>query len=691
MKSKVILILILSLKFVSVFAQKEITENMDFERIIENLLPAQELDMDYNDVYDRLISLYSKPLDLNSADRSVLQSLFILSEEQISGILEYRKMYGKFLSAYELLSVEGFDKETVEQILPFVSIVANAKESFRSSIGNPDNNELFLRYQTTLEQKKGYTPPDTSSTGKITSRYAGNPGRIYGRYLFAKESQYSLGFTFEKDPGEQIVWDKKSSRYGLDYYSFHLMVENKWIFKKIIIGDFSMDFGQSLVFGSGVRMGKGYEPITTIRRNNMGLKPYRSVYENKDFSGIAISSGSKSLEFNVFYSLVKRDAILRADSEIDSDQYISYIQTIGLHRTLSEINAKHKLSDQSFGGNINFKTNNRKLEIGLNGICTKFSLPVQPTIKKYNQFEFKGLRNALGGVYFNYHLKNAHIFSEMAISESKGKAIAAGIVASLSSQVQISLHLRSYDKNYHSFYAEGFGENTKNANEQGVYWGIKLNPVSGLILAAYYDFYQFPWLKYQVDKPSSGKDFMFSTTYELSKQLSFRAQYRYKSKEINNTKEGFQVAQIVPKSTDRLLLDMNYWINANYSIKTRIQYSRVDFNHTRTSGFILSQDLNYTNKRITFSTRFALFDTDNYDNRQFIYERDLLYVYSVPFFYNRGARFYFLAKYQIAKKVTFWFKYSKTKYLNLDTIGSELEEIDGDNVSNISLQTRLRF
>ena len=376
MKIRAILFLVLSFHFYYSWGQSEITENLDFERVIENLLPQQEYDVDYNDLYDRLFTLYSNPLDLNIVSRADLQSLFFLSEEQISGLIEYREKYGKFLSYFELLSIDGFEKETVQQLIPFVNIELNPRESLKTSFSHPGNHDLFLRYQTILEQKKGYTPPDTTSTGKITSRYAGNQNRLYARYLYSKSGQYSFGFTVEKDPGERITWDPQTSRYGLDYYSFHGMIENRWIFKKIVVGDFSMDYGQGLIYGSGIRIGKGFEPVTTIRRNNLGLRPYRSVYENKDFSGVAISTEVKSREINVFYSYVNRDAIVRQDTIDERDQFISYIQTIGLHRTSSEISAKHTLSDQSLGGNINFKTNNGKLEIGLNGIYTKYNIPL---------------------------------------------------------------------------------------------------------------------------------------------------------------------------------------------------------------------------------------------------------------------------------------------------------------------------
>ena len=688
---RAILFSVLSFPFYYGWAQNEITENLNFERVIENLLPQQEFDLDYNDLYDRLFTLYSNPLDLNKVKRTDLQSLFFLTEEQISGLLEYKESYGKILSYFELLSIEGFEKETVQRLIPFVIIDLNPVESLKTSISHPDNHELFLRYQTTLEQKKGYTTADTTSSGRVTSRYAGDPNRLYARYLYSKSRQYSFGFTVEKDPGERITWDPQTSRYGLDYYSFHGMIENRWIFKKIVIGDFSMDYGQGLIYGSGIRIGKGFEPVTTIRRNNLGIRPYRSVYENKNFSGIAISTMGKSLEFNVFYSYINRDAILREDTIAVQDQFISYIQTIGLHRTPSEINAKHSLSDQSFGGNVNFKTGNRKMEIGLNGIYTKYNFPLLPNSRKYNQFEFSGLTNHLGGLYFNYYLKNAHVFGEMAVSKSKGKAISTGIVASLSSQIQASIHYRNYDKNFHSFYGKAFGENTKIGNEQGIYWGLRILPISKLVITTYFDFFNFPWLKYQVDAPSQGKDFMISGTYLVNQNLNFRFQYRNKTKEMNYKDEELPYVLIEPKTTERLLLDMDFAINANFSMKTRIQGSHVDFNSKTGTGFILAQDIIYTQQKYSLSTRFAIFDTDNYDNRQFIYERDLLYVYSIPSFYNQGVRYYIVGRYNLSKNVSFWIKFAQTKYYGTETIGSGLERIIGETKSNLSFQFRLRL
>ncbi len=687
---------ILLISFLVIFthqvrAQKEVTENLDFERIIENLLPSQEYDLDYNDLYDRLFTLYSNPLDLNTLVRADLQALFFLSEEQITGIIDYRLKYGKFISVYELTTIDGFDLETAQRLIPFVVVELNKRASFRRNLERPDNHEVFIRYQTVLEQKKGYTSPDTTSSGKINSRYAGDPNRLYARYLYSKSGEYSFGFTVEKDPGEKLIWDPNTSRYGLDYYSFHAMIENRWIFKKIIIGDFNMDYGQGLVFGSGFRIGKGFEPVTTVRRNNMGLRPYRSVYENKDFSGAAFSTNLKSFEFNGFYSFVRRDAIIREDSYDDRDHFISYIQTVGLHRTASEINAKHQLSDQSIGGNINYKSRNQKLEIGLNGLFTNYNVPLIPNTKKYNQFDFVGVSNHLGGMYFNYHLKNIHAFGEMAISKSSGKAISTGIIASLSSQVQASVHYRNYGKEYHSFYGNAFGENSKIGNEQGIYWGLKILPVPKLIVSFYYDYFMFPWLKYRVNAPSDGHDIMAAATYAYSRKLNFRFQYRQKAKDLNNKIKNEPLVRIETQTTKRVLFDMKYDLDDHFSLKTRLQWSDVDFAGLNSNGFIIAQDLNYKHARYALSARFALFDTDDYDSRQYIYERDLLYVYSIPSFYDKGVRYYLVGKYVVSRSLSFWLKFSQTKYSSRESIGSGLEEINGDTKSNIGFQMRVRI
>jgi hypothetical protein len=673
------------------FGQEGQLDQLDFENIIQKLLPQQEFDVDYNDFYDRLFTLYTAPIDINRAQRSDFQSLYFLNELQIDGILHYRDTYGSFRTLFELMTIEGFDRTTIEQLKHFVRISNEDEQKWYNTLLKPVNHQVFLRYQTVMEAQKGYSTPDTLSDGSLTSRYAGGPSRLYGRYLYARPGSYSFGFTTEKDPGEKLTWDPSTHRYGMDYYAFHAMIENLGMVQKVIVGDFTMDFGQGLVFGSGIRVGKGIAPVSTIRRNNMGLRPYRSVYESRDYRGLALSARHKKLDFHVFVSNVPRDARWIDQEDINSQPLASGISEVGLHRTPTEIASKHSLKDRAIGANINLRLLNSKLEIGVNGIQNRYSAELLPTRDKYRLYQFQGISNYNVSSYINYFWKRGHLFGELASSRSGGMALSSGVIVSLSSQVQTALHYRNYGREYHAYANNAFGENTSSSNEEGLYWGISIKPLRNVLVTGYFDYFSFPWLKYRVDAPSVGRDFMASVIYDFDSKTSIRFQFRDKIKDENHTEDDERIVSIVAKNTQRLIFDISHQASSQFSFRTWIQHIRVNLPDNESIGFMLAQDISYKAKKVSLAGRFALFDSDDYDSRMFIYERDLLYVYSVPSFSNQGARYYLLASYNYSPAVSFWLKFAQTRFYNLSTIGSGLDQIDGDTKSNLSFQVRLKF
>lgn len=136
---------------------------------------------------------------------------------------------------------------------------------------------------------------------------------------------------------------------------------------------------------------------------------------------------------------------------------------------------------------------------------------------------------------------------------------------------------------------------------------------------------------------------------------------------------------------------MNYQITPSLSTHSRLQKSSLLINDLRSSGYIVAQDVVISKSIFSISARFSLFDTDNYDTRQFIYERDILYVYSIPAFYNSGVRYYLITKYNFSKNATLWIKVGQTKYYGVESIGSGLEEIKGDQRTGFSAQLRIKI
>ena len=80
------------------------------------------------------------------------------------------------------------------------------------------------------------------------------------------------------------------------------------------------------------------------------------------------------------------------------------------------------------------------------------------------------------------------------------------------------------------------------------------------------------------------------------------------------------------------------------------------------------------------------FETDSYNSRMYAYEDDILYSFSIPVFYGKGYRYYFNIKYDINKKLSFWMRWSQTIYKDQNTIGTGLDQINGNTKSTLELQ-----
>ena len=70
--------------------------------------------------------------------------------------------------------------------------------------------------------------------------------------------------------------------------------------KKLVLGDFALQFGQGLTMWAGSGFGKG-AGITTIAKQDFGLKPYSSVNEASFLRGIATAFSFKKISFTPFF------------------------------------------------------------------------------------------------------------------------------------------------------------------------------------------------------------------------------------------------------------------------------------------------------------------------------------------------------------------------------------------------------
>ena len=87
----------------------------------------------------------------------------------------------------------------------------------------------------------------------------------------------------------------------------------------------------------------------------------------------------------------------------------------------------------------------------------------------------------------------------------------------------------------------------------------------------------------------------------------------------------------------------------------------------------------------------ALFDTEGNENRQYAYERDVLYAFSIPAYSGRGIRNYLLVQYRMSRKVDIWARIARSTFYDRNEIGTGLETIEDDRRTEVKLQLRYKL
>ncbi|NDK55163.1 helix-hairpin-helix domain-containing protein [Pontibacter fetidus] len=689
----VVLLLILYLPS-KLKAQDYPRQTIDFDLFVQELFAQQEDEnISYEDLYETLFQYYQQPINLNNTTPEELASLFILSRPQIASFFKHIHDNGKLLSIYELQAIPDFDLITIYQLLPFVKVddaglYADSRPLWQRMIGE-DNNALILRYERTLQERHGYSSVDSSSRSQ--SRYLGSPDKLYLRYRNSVAQDYSFGITAEKDPGEDFTWDRSTRRYGFDFYSAHFQLYNKGRFKTIAIGDYQLQIGQGLQLSSGYSVGKGSETIITLSRANLGIRPYSSVLESAFFRGAAVTYRlTDDLNLTGFYSNKRADANLQGDTISDDfTETFTGIQTSGFHRTTTELANKGQVREQIFGSSLQY--HKQAFTLGFTAVGTNYSSPIQKTDVAYQHFEFSGESNYTAGANYSYTWQNVYLFGETAMSKSGGVGSVNGLIANLSNKAEVAMLYRYYSRSFHSLYGGAFGEGSRNINERGFYTGIKLKPIARWELTAYYDRFTFPWLRYRVDAPSYGDEYLVRLYFKPNRQSALYGQFRTESKGLNAPNNTTAIDYVAQAQRRSYLLYYEFAPTPALSLKSRVQFSSYDHEAPKQTGYLIAQDINYTFKNIRLSTRYALFDTDSYDTRQYVYERDVLYAFSIPALSGKGTRMYALLQFQLIRDLDVWVKYGITNYRNVDTIGSGLETIAGSTRSDVKAQVRYRF
>ena len=650
---------------------EDVLEDLSVNNDINNSVNTLNWENELEELSNRL----QEPVNLNSATREQLEQFPFLSDIQIEHLLAYIYIHGQMETIYELQLVEELDRQTIQYLLPFVCIKAiNNEPAFRwktmlKDAGRYGKNEVLTRLDIPFYKRKGYE-----------HTYLGPSVYNSVKYTFRYRDQLYAGGVAEKDAGEPFA--ALHNRYGYDYYSFYLLLQNCGRLKLLAVGNYRLSFGQGLVMSTDYLMGKTIY-ASSFNNRSTGIKKHSSTDEYNYFRGVATTVAlTKRLSVSAFYSHRNMDGVV-TDGEITS------VYKTGLHRSRKEADKKNLLTSQLTGGNVSYQQNH--IRLGITGVYYVFNRPYEPELTGYSKYNIHGNHFYNLGIDYAYRWRRFSFQGETAIGK-QGWASLNRLQYSPVQDIQFMLIHRFYSYDYWAMYAHSFGEGSTVQNEQGYYVGLETTPFSHWRFFVSFDLFSFPWKKYRINKPSRGTDGLIQATFTPRTNLSMYLKYRYKQKERDLT--GSKGTLTLPIFHHQLRYRLNYSLNDVFSSRTTLDYNHFHSqDRAATKGYqvtqMISSQLPWT--RLFADVQGSYFCTDDYDSRVYVSEKGLLYTFYTPSFQGRGFRCAVRLRYELNKHWLFITKFGETIYLNRNEIGSGNDLIYGNKKADIQMQLRIKF
>lgn len=622
----------------AVFAQQPLPQEQ--EQQVENLAEREVLEVDDDAYLQELEHFRKRKINLNRATTGELERLQLLNALQVQALLQYRMLLGPLIHLYELQAVPHWDVSTIQNVLPYVSVEDEKPIAQQLAARLHGDGMLLLRLSQSFPRSPDFD--DTTAAG-----YAGSPQKILVRYRYNYKNVLQWGVLADKDAGEPLFTKKQPT--GFDFYSAHLFVRNLGLIQSLAVGDFAVNLGQGLVQWQSMGFRKSTE-ITAIKRQSAVLRPYSSAGEYNFHRGLGVTMGKKRLSLTVFASRRKLDANLGVDAA--GNAVITSFLTGGLHRTSKEIEKRNNVRQLAGGVNLRYKGNS--WQVGASSVAYHFSNAVQKREEPYNYYALAGRRLANFSLDYDCTLRNLHLFGELAAGPGLQKGLIQGLLVSLDRRVDASLVVRHLESGFQSLYATAFTESSAPGNESGLFLGLSARPVAGVKVDLYADVFRFPWLRYRVDGPSAGREFLVQLTYRPDKRVELVSRLRLENKQFNDMQEvnnTINLNQFLPNR----LYDLRFISKLNWRLHTVWQASASVRLHQRVEmvwydrggpaaemGYLIYNDVTWqpVNQAFDLGSRVQLFETDGFNSRIYAFENDVPSSYTVSAIHQKGWRYY---------------------------------------------------
>lgn len=624
-------------------ASEHLAEDHDAEGLAEE---------DYEELLQEFLLLQENPININSEDIVRLEELGLINNFQTASIRDYRRQFGDLLFVGELQMLDGFDEHALAVIAPIVYFGRSEHEKEQEKL-TAKKMVTQGKHQVTMNYAQTLPAPEASSD------YLGNPLKLQLKYTYNYKTRLRAGFVIEKDAGEPLYYDF----IGFHLYASDIALTQKrkpqddrklLVIKDLALGDYQLSLGQGLTLWSGMSLGKAAGGSSVMKRA-AGVKPKASANEGKFFRGAATTLRFNDFYATVFYSNRAIDANASLTDTLEELEQVSSLLESGYHRTLSELENRHTIRQQVYGGHLSYATD--QVEVGLTAYHLRLSAPLVLKPSKYNHFYFQGDRLTDFSLDFRWTLSKTAFFGEMARSDNGAFAGLAGITVKPAGYLNFSLLYRNYDKRYQSLFNNAFGESSRKQGEEGFYAGIQCAPAPRWQLLAYCDLFRFTWLNAQAYSPSWGQEYCLKVAHQLSRGATMQFRFKSKTKMRNNPDDEMFTYHAIVYTKRTIQFLVSYSITDDLVFTDRAAYCHYLLQDASDSrGYFLCHDIAYKpeGRDYAFTFRYALFSCDDYNSRITVYENDVLGAFSIPSLNGLGSRIYLLGRLKLFHAMTLY-------------------------------------
>ena len=662
MKRRLLIICLLALSYPTVIVHPQNPDTQKWESVLETLLSDEELSQDaLEELAAMYESLHEAPLNINTATREELSAFPFLTDRQIEDIHAYIYMHGPMKTLGELQFTGSLDYRTRVLLREFVYAgdIPARKEKFRvGDILKYGRNELVLRTDFPLYTRDGFRYHSPQELARYPNRaYRGDRLWHSLRYSFNWHNRIRIGFTADKDAGEQKV----------DFFSPYIYVRDVGVIKEFALGNYKAQFGLGLLLGGGFSVGKSMA-LSSLARQSQGLKPHASTQEYGYLRGAGIAAGRRHVTFTILAASTPLDATLKGDSAISS------FKEDGYHRTGLELSKKHNVTLNTFAANVRYSY--RGVRFGVTALHETLSLPY----KGYDRY---------GGLSADFGINRRRYSFTTEFSMTHGKpALIASQTFRLKKEWDINILLRHYSPDYLSLHSNAMAEGSV-SNETGLLAGFSHSSRT-LSISGYADLFRHPMSRYGASGPSNGMDLRAEAEWNVGKRDELYATARFKSKQ----KDCKYTGRLEYCWTGRYRLRWTHDLHGGAAISTQLLYARYDFiAQPISNGYALTGNYcrSLLKERMEMNLSAAAFYADSYDSRISVYESGIRYSYNFISLYGQGGRVAATLKWNIRRGMQLNVKAAGIYYLDREEISSAQQRIASNHKEDISVQFIAKF